>query len=154
VSGAATARALYWEDGYATYYPQTGSAFVRSMNDLEAYATQWLKGADYTGLSPGVTDAPDSSPYIVYYVAGENQVRGYARSKAQVAPDWSAPSLPSVSLSLALPSAASDGEWAVQFSTTKLTTLPEGAARSTANVLEFSVPAGFSSLAFVATRRP
>ncbi|HKO48546.1 MAG TPA: hypothetical protein VJV79_12530 [Polyangiaceae bacterium] len=152
VSGAASARAFYWEDGYATYYPQTGSAFVRAMNDLDSVAAQWLKGADYTGLVPGTLESPESMPYAVSYVAGENQVRGYARSQALIAPNWSAPPLPSISLSLAFPEQASDGQWSVVFTTRTGEALPPVQGTSSGNALTFSVPGGFTSLAFVATR--
>lgn len=152
VSGAASARALYWEDGYASYYPETGLALVRAMNDLDAAAALWLSGADYAGLAPGVAVPSDTAPYTLTYVAGENQVRGYARSQALTAPDWSAPPLPSVPLTLAFPEGASDGEWTVTFTTTTGDTLPPGSATSSNNALSFHVPGGFTSLAFVAAR--
>jgi hypothetical protein len=152
VSGTASARALYWEDGYAAYYPETGLALVHAMNDLDAAAALWLKGADYTGLAPGPTVTPDTAPYAVSYVAGENQVRGYARSRALASPDWSAPPLPSVPLTLAFPEGASDGEWTVVFTSTTGEAPPASAGTSSGNALSFSVPGGFTSLAFVATR--
>jgi hypothetical protein len=152
VSGTASARALYWEDGYAAYYPETGLALVRAMNDLDAAAALWLKGADYTGLAPGPTVTPNATPYAVSYVAGQNQVRGYARSRALASPDWSAPPLPSVPLTLAFPEGASDGEWTVVFTSTTGEALPVSAGISSGNALSFSVPGGFTSLAFVATR--
>ena len=152
VSGTASARALYWEDGYAAYYPETGLALVRAMNDLDAAAALWLKGADYTGLAPGPTVTPNATAYAVSYVAGENQVRGYARSRALASPDWSAPPLPSVPLTLAFPEGASDGEWTVAFTSTTGEALTASAGTSSGNALSFNVPGGFTSLAFVATR--
>jgi len=148
----ASARALYWEDGYAAYYQQTGSALVQAMNDLDAAAAKWLVGADYTGLLPGLVAPSSSAPYAVYFVAGQNQVRGYVRSQASAAPDWSAPALPSAELTLAFPEAATDGAWSVTFTTTAGDVLPPSSGASSANQLSFSMPGGVSSLAFVATR--
>ena len=152
VSGTASARALYWEDGYATYYPGTGSAFVQAMNDLDAPAAQWLEGADYSTLLPGTVTSSDETPYVVSYVAGENQVRGYARSRALVAPDWSASPVPSVPLTLTFPEGASDGEWSLIFTSTSGQVLPPSSGSSSGNALSFTVPGGFTGLAFVARR--
>ena len=152
VSGTASARALYWEDGYATYYPQTGSALVRAMNDLDAPAAAWLAGADYSGLDAGAATLANTAPYAVSYVAGANQVRGYAHSQALTAPDWNAPPLPSVPLTLAIPDGASEGEWSLTFSSTTGDAGATGHASSHGNALSFSMPEGFTSLAFVATR--
>jgi len=67
------------------------------MNDLELPAAQWLKGVDYTGLVPGAAAPSESAPYAVSYVAGQNQVRGYVRSQALVAPRPLPPATRSVS---------------------------------------------------------
>ena len=154
VAGTVSARALYWEDGYATYYPQTGSALVQAMNDLDAAAAKWLVGSDYTGLMPGTVAPSTGAPYAVYFVAGQDQVRGYVRSQASAAPDWSAPALPSAQLTLAFPEGASDGSWSVTFTTTAGDALPPSSGASSANQLSFSMPGGASSVAFVATRTP
>ena len=152
VAGTASARALYWEDGYAAYYPETGLALVQAMNDLDAPAAQWLKGADYSTLVAGTTAVSGATPYVVSYVAGENQVRGYARSRALAAPDWSASPVPSAPLSLTFPEGASDGEWSLVFTSTSGQTLPPSPGSSSGNAISFMVPGGFTSLAFVATR--
>jgi len=154
VSGAASARALYWEDGYAAYYPQTGLPLVQALNDLDAAAAPWLEGADYAGLAPASVPASANTPCNVSYLAGEAQVRGYARSSALAPPDWSAPPLPDFPLSLAFPGGASDGAWTVTFTAPAGDSLPQVQASSANNTLSFTVPGGFTSLAFVAKRVP
>jgi hypothetical protein len=57
-------------------------------------------------------------------------------------------------LTLAIPEGASDGEWLLTFTSTTGETLPSSHGSSSGNALSFSVPGGFTSLAFVATRVP
>jgi hypothetical protein len=152
VSGAASARALYWEDGYAAYYPQTGLPLVQAMNDLDADAATWLAHADYTGLAP--VGFSSSLGEFGLALADENTVRGWARSAALAPPDWSAPALPAALFTIALPAAAADGNWTIHFTPPGNATVPDVAAQSTSGVLSINAPGGFTSLAFVATRAP
>jgi len=151
-SGAASARALYWEDGYAAYYPQTGLPLVHALNDLDEVAARWLTDADYTGLAPiGAVSEP---PVFGSLLANQTQVRGFLRSKQLAPPDWVAPPLPAVQLSISFFEPTRDGEWAVTFTTPSGEPLPVVHATSRRNVLEVTSPPGFTSLAFVAAPVP
>jgi Cellulase (glycosyl hydrolase family 5) len=150
VSGAATARALYWEDGYAVYYPQTGLPLVQAMNDLDSAAAAWLSQADYTGLAPATLSS--DMPSFSLALASDDSVRGWTRSTALAPPAWSAPAQPAMTLTIALPAPAADGNWFVTFTPPTNEVLPSALAQSTGGALFVHAPGGYTSLAFVATR--
>ena len=82
-SGAGDARALYWEDGYAVYYPASGLPLVRTRKDLERRASAWLADKDLRGLTPlAVSGAP-----ALFGVAlgGPDRVLGWARNDSSPA---------------------------------------------------------------------
>jgi hypothetical protein len=149
-TGAATARALYWEDGYAAYYPETGLNLVHAMNDLDSVAAGWLDQADYTDLVPalGSWDPQEFAAVL----ANQNQVRGWVRSSALAPPDWTAPPLPAIPMTISLSDGTKDGDWTVKFTTPTGDSLPDAHGYSSASVLYVASPGGFSSFAFVATR--
>jgi hypothetical protein len=149
VSGAATARALYWEDGYAVYYPATGLAFVQGMNDLDSEAARWVEPADYTGLAPLTGSAPGTGQAT--FIGNERQVRGYLRGVSFVPPGVTPTALPAIPLTVSLGAAAPDSEWSAVFTTASGEALPAVSAEVSAGKLHVTAPAGFNSLAFVAT---
>ena len=52
VSGSATARAFWWEDGYAVFFPATGQALVDHDANLEKPAAAFLGTTDFSAAAP------------------------------------------------------------------------------------------------------
>ncbi|MFL5308034.1 MAG: hypothetical protein ACJ8F1_22655 [Polyangia bacterium] len=151
-SGVATARALYWEDGYAVYYPASGLPLVRARKDLERRASAWLADKDLRGLAPlAISGAP-----ALFGVAlgGQDRVLGWARNDRLASPSWNAAPLDAANVAVTLPSGAANGSWTIEL------TLPddgtsatvEGASRD--GVLTFPVAMSFNRVAFAAARLP
>ena len=150
VSGAANARALYWEDGYSLYYPATGSALVTARSGLEQLAAQWLAGKDFSGLraaemsgSPGVFGAA---------LASAERVFGWVRESAFGPPQWLSAGWEQLQLQVRLPEGSADGAWRVE-----LTDTASGERRSVAGmardgVLSFDASGAPGALAFAASR--
>src|SRR5262249_4043157 len=88
VSGSATARALYGEDGYAVYYQGSGLPLVSARKDLERKASDWLADKDFTGLAPlQITGTP---AILAAAVGSGDRVLGWARNDQLNAPAWDA----------------------------------------------------------------
>jgi hypothetical protein len=151
VSGAATARALYWEDGYAAYYSGagTGLGLVNARANLERQAAAWLAQHDFRDLAPLAVDAVPAT--IGTAMGDANRALGWVRNAAYVAPAWDAAPLAGAAVGVTLPSGAADGAWTVTL------TLPDGShtagvASSSGGVLSFDVAAPFNQVAFAAFR--
>jgi hypothetical protein len=151
-SGSASARALYWEDGYAVYYPATGLPLVTQHADLEREAARWLAGKDFRDLEP-VTVSGEPGLFGAALVDA-TRAHGWARSELLTPPDWSAPLLDRALVRVPLPPGIPSSSWAV------VLTRPEDGARSetvgssSADVLSFAVEGPFESVAFDASRGP
>jgi hypothetical protein len=150
VSGAATARALYWEDGYAVYYPSTGSALVSARKDLERQPSQWLADKDFRGLGP--VPASGGPTVLAAAVGSADRVLGWARNADLVAPAWDAAPLDGATVSVTLPSGAADGPWTVTLTSPDDGAVSETSGTSQWGALSFSVPGPFNRVAFAASR--
>ncbi|HET7539581.1 MAG TPA: hypothetical protein VFK05_06910 [Polyangiaceae bacterium] len=151
VSGSATARALYWEDGYAAYYPESGLALVNARANLERKAADWLQRQDdFRGLTPLLLDA---QPTMFGTALGDDQrVLGWARDAAYSAASWNSAPLASATIRVALPAGARDGAWTVTVTFSDGSETPS-AGTTSGGTLSFSVSARpFNQLAFAARR--
>lgn len=153
VSGAADARAFYWEDGYATYYPPSGDAFVRAMNGLETPAVAWIHDVDFGGLEPGtVTTTP---PIFGAALTSTSEILGFIRAPALTAPAWTAEPVSAefvaVTLARGTPSGSS---WEVKLQTLDGTPFQSMSIASGDTALSFTVSHAFTSLVFTARAVP
>ena len=150
MSGAASARSLYWEDGYAAYYPATGLPLVTLYQDLEREAASWLIGKDFGGrTAAGVSGEPS---LFGSALADATRVSGWARNDLLYPPDWSAPPLDSAVVRVTLPMETSDAEWRIRLTNPEDGSVVEAESRSSGGVLAFEVPGPFESIAFDAER--
>jgi hypothetical protein len=150
VSGAATARALYWEDGYAVYYPGSGRPLVGARKDLERAASRWLADKDFAGLSP--LPATGTPALLAAAVGSADRVLGWARDDQLAAPTWDGPPLDGATIAVTLPSGAADGAWTVMLTMPDDGSTAEAVGTSQGGALSFSVARPFNHVAFAATR--
>ena len=150
VSGAANARALYWEDGYSLYYPATGSALVMARAGLEQLAAQWLSGKDFSGSS--AAELTGSPPVFGAALASNERVFGWVRDSAFTAPDWSSPGWEQLQLEVRLPEGSADGAWHITLTDTASGESREVAGMARAGVLSFDAGSAPGALAFAASR--
>jgi Cellulase (glycosyl hydrolase family 5) len=150
VAGSATARALYWEDGYAAYYPQSGLPLVTARNDLERGAADWLADKDYRGLvSLGLTAA---TPLVGATVGAADRVLGWARNPGLLAPSWDVPPLDPLPIGVTLPAGSADGPWAVTLTSPDDGSTSQVAGAAHSGTLTFSAVSPFNRIAFDAIR--
>ena len=150
VSGAASARALYWEDGYAGYYPATGLPLVTLHQDLEREAARWLAGKDFRGRVP----VPVRGEPALFggAMADAERVSGWARNDRLSPPEWSAPVLERARVDVFLPAGALDADWVVTTTSPKDGSLAEVPGSSRQGLLSFELEEPFESIAFDAQR--
>jgi hypothetical protein len=149
VSGSASARSLYWEDGYAVYYPATGLPLVTLHRDLEREAARWLVGKDFRGRAPV---AVSGDILFGAAMADESRVSGWARNGLLSPPEWSAPPLERALVQVWLPIASPDAAWAVTTTNPEDGSVAEVAGTSRQGLLSFEVAGPFESIAFDAQR--
>ena len=114
VSGAANARALWSEDGWAFY----GSDRPLAVEYMELYATvelpaaRFTEGVDFSGFAPLTAT---SSPAVWGAAVGnESMVLGWFRDAASEPPDWTVQTIPAgQTVTLTVPGTAAN--WQVDF---------------------------------------
>ncbi len=149
-SGSMSARAFYWEDGYAAYYPQTGLPLVARYAELEREAARWLAGKDFDGLAPAsVTGDP---PLFGASLVGATRVLGWARNELLVPPEWSGESLSRARVRVGLSPNAPDADWTVALTDPATGARSEVTGSSSAEVLSFDVEGPLAGVAFEAVR--
>lgn len=150
VSGSASARALYWEDGYAAYYPATGLPLVTRQHELEREAARWLAGKDFRELVPvGLSAEP---PLFGVALTSGTRISGWARNEQLAPPDWSAGPLAGAVLQVPVVSETSDAAWTVTLTSPEDGAVSEVAGTSRSGYLSFEVEGPFESVAFDARR--
>lgn len=149
-SGAASARALYWEDGYAVYYPATGLPLVTRYQGLEREAARWLAGKDFRGRAP-MTLSGDP-PLFGTAMADAEHVSGWARNAALSPPAWSGSPLARALVHVDLPPGTPDATWVIATTNPADGSVAELAGTSTQGLLSFEVTTPFESVAFDARR--
>jgi hypothetical protein len=150
VSGAASARALYWEDGYAAYYPATGLPLVTLQRGLEREAARWLIGKDFRGRSPVAVSG--DAPLFGWALVDDARASGWARNGELTPPEWSGPPLPGARVRVSLPPDVPDGAWVVTTTHPEDGAVAELVGTSSQGVLSFEVAGPFESIAFDARR--
>jgi len=149
VSGAASARSLYWEDGYAAYFPESGLGLVNERRELEREAAAWLEGKNFTGLLPvelaGAT-------HFGAAMASANRVYGWARNAQSYAPDYATLPLDEFKIEVGLPPDTPDATWSITLTNPYDGSSFELEGVSEAGVLAFDVARSMDDLAFEATR--
>jgi hypothetical protein len=148
VSGAANARALYWEDGYSLYYPATGSALVTARAGLEQLAAQWLAGKDFSGLS--AAEVSGSPGVFGAALASSQRAFGWVRDSAFGPPDWISSGWEQLLLQVRLPAGSADGAWRVELTDTASGERREVAGMARAGALSFDAGGAPGALAFAA----
>jgi hypothetical protein len=150
VAGSMTARALYWEDGYAAYYPQSGLPLVTASDDLERGAAAWLADKDYRGLVPLALTA--ATPLVGVVVGGADRVLGWARNPGLVAPSWDVPPLDPLPIGVTLPAGSADGPWSVTLTSPDDGTASQVSGAAQSGTLTFQIASPFNRVAFDAVR--
>jgi len=150
VSGAASARALYWEDGYAVYYPGTGLPLVTLQQQLEREPARWLAGKSFGGRVPVALSGEPS--LFGAAMADAASVSGWARDDRLAPPEWSGPPLARALVQVPLPPEAPDAAWAVVLTSTQDGSTTQVEGHSSEGVLSFEVEGPFESFAFDAWR--
>jgi hypothetical protein len=149
VSGSATVRALYWEDGYAAYYPGSGLPLVSARDGLERPMVAFMAGQDFEGLAP--LSLSGAAGTLRGAVLGDStRVVGWARNGALVAPTWDAPPLGETQIDVQLPVGAPAGAWSVTLTLSDDGSTATVGGGAEAGVLSFLAPAPFSRVAFQA----
>ncbi|MET0412271.1 MAG: cellulase family glycosylhydrolase [Polyangiaceae bacterium] len=150
VSGAASARALYWEDGYAAYYPGTGLPLVSQRDELERVAAQWLAGKDFRGQAPvSVSGEP---ALFGGALVSTTRVSGWARNAELAPPEWYAAPLASARVQVWLPPESADADWTITLTRPDDGSTSELSASARGGLLGFDVAGPFESIAFDAVR--
>lgn len=152
VSGAASARAFYWEDGYAIYYPGSGRPLIDAQKGLERQAAEWLAGKDFRGLSPLAFRTEAAAFGVV--LGGPERVLGWARNAMLLPPEWRAAALGDAELRVTLAPGVPDGAWTVELDDTVSGARSQARGSSRAGLLSFRIPGPWQSLAFDATPIP
>jgi hypothetical protein len=150
VSGAASARALYWEDGYAAYYPATGLPLVTQRRELEREAARWLTGQDFRDRVPA---AVSGEPAVFgLALADATHVSGWARDAELAPPEWSATPLERALVQVSLPFETRDAAWTLTLTNPEDGSVSDVIGSARGGVLSFEVEGPFASVAFDARR--
>jgi hypothetical protein len=107
-------RALWWEDGYAVYYPSLGLPFVETYKDAERAAVKFVDKmpASFAHLQP--LAAVLSAGIAGAAIGDATAVVGWVRDAACRAPDFNCASASSSqTMTLTVPGAT--GSWKVDF---------------------------------------
>jgi hypothetical protein len=152
VSGAADARAFWWEDSYAVYYPGTGLPLVDRFATLEAPVPAFLGATDFTGLEPAAVQPGPSLAGAA--LARQDLVVGWFRDVAcaDTASSCDA-TIDGASVVVTLPGAPAPADGAWSATTTDPATGHTGFATATAagGSLTVTLPAFSDAIAFQAT---
>jgi hypothetical protein len=150
-SGSATVRALYWEDGYAVYYPPTGLPLVTARTHLERAAADWLADKDFRDFVLHDVNGRPDMPCTA--VGSSDRLLGWARNPQLVAPSWDAPPLDQAEIGVVTAGAA-DGPWTVTLTAPDDGSTTAVAGTAQGGVLTFTVPSPFNHVVFDASRTP
>jgi hypothetical protein len=118
VSGAMNGRALFWEDAYGIYFPQTRSIFLNQYAEVELPAVRFTSGVDFTGFKPLTVLYPDGTKIWGAAVGNESMALGWFRDAGSEPPDWKLlPNIHGQTVNVLVPGSAQ--KWQVDFYDTK-----------------------------------
>ena len=153
VSGAMNGRALWWEDGYALYFPNLSWGWIQKYYDAELPAAKFVSGVDFSGFKPLNVYFP--SPLVWGAAVGnEKMVLGWFRDANSEPPDWKAgPVISKQTVTITVPGSTSN--WKVDFYSTKTGTDIISSAVFTAqgNNVTVALPDFNDDIAFKMTRQ-
>jgi len=118
VSGAMNARALFWEDAYAIYFPSMRWTFLNQYSHVELPAARFTRGVDFTGFEPLSILFPGGTKIWGASVGNDHSAIGWFRDAGSEPPNWNF--LPVISgqyVTLDIPGSAQN--WQVDFYDTK-----------------------------------
>jgi len=116
VSGAMNARAFYWEDGYAIYFPDLNWPFLRKYATLELPAASFIRDVDLVGMVPLSTRA--SGKISGAAIGNDKAAIGWFRDAGCEPPDWPLrPVIAKESVIVTVPGGAT--RWQIDFYSTQ-----------------------------------
>lgn len=105
VSGAMNGRALYWEDGFAVFFPHLNWGFIEKYNDIESPAAAFVSDVDFAGFHPLTVQF--SSRITGAAVGNEKMAVGWFRDAGCEPPSWKLrPVISKQNVSITVPGAA------------------------------------------------
>lgn len=118
VSGMMNARALFWEDSYAIYFPTMRSLWLNRYAEAELPAARFTKGMDFTGFEPLDIKYPAGTKIWGAALGNYQMAIGWFRDAASEPPNWNLqPSLKGQTVTVTLPGTSPD--WQADFYDTK-----------------------------------
>lgn len=118
VSGAMNGRALFWEDGFAIYFPTMRSTFLNQYAEAELPAARFSKMINFTDFAPLTVHLQDGTKVWGAAVGNETSAIGWFRDAQSEPPNWNLlPNISSQSVSLEIPGSVQN--WQVDFYDTK-----------------------------------
>jgi hypothetical protein len=116
VSGAMNGRSLYWEDGFAIYFPALNIPFIQKYADADLPAEKFVSGIDFAGFKPLTSQS--SGSVFGGVLGNEKMVIGWYRDAGSEPPDWKLqPVITKQTVILTVPGSAA--QWKVDFYNTK-----------------------------------
>lgn len=113
VSGSISLRALWWEDGYAIYYPSLGLPFAQRYKDAERAVVQFVADLPVSFATLAPLGASMSSGLTGGALGDATAVVGWVRDVACAPPDFACTTKAAGErVTVAVPGAA--GEWRVE----------------------------------------
>lgn len=146
-SGSASARALYWEDGYAAYFPETGMSFVRAHDELESVAAVWVNELDFSQLTQTEVLVDGA---LAVTLASTEVVVGWLRAQEEASPDWPAVALGALHLEIVTKPGAPAGEWDVEWLEPHSGADGKASATATDSSLSIDLQISTGSVAYIA----
>lgn len=118
VSGTMNGRSLYWEDGFAIFFPTLNWDYLRKYAELERPAVAFARDVDFAGFKPLPVGFPAGTKVWGAAVGNEKSVIGWFRDVDCEPPDWPLqPVISGQTVTIAVPGSAS--EWQIDFYDTK-----------------------------------
>jgi hypothetical protein len=118
VSGMMNARALFWEDAYAIYFPTMRSLWLNQYAEAELPAARFTRGVDFTSFQPLTVQYQAGTKVWGAAVGNLRMAIGWFRDAASEPPDWNLqPNIHGQTVTLTLP--GSSQNWQVDFYDTK-----------------------------------
>jgi hypothetical protein len=116
VSGAMNGRALYWEDGFAIYFPALDLPFIRKYANADLPASNFVKDVDFSTIRPLTSQS--SGTIFGAVVGNEKMGIGWFRDAKCEPPDWNLQPVIS-NQTVTINVAGSAANWQVDFYDTK-----------------------------------
>ncbi len=118
VSGTMNGRSLYWEDGFAIFFPTLSWDYLRKYSELERPAVAFARDVDFAGFKPLPVTFPSGTKVWGAAVGNERSGIGWFRDLNCEPPDWPLqPVISGQTVTLTVPGSAS--EWQIDFYDTK-----------------------------------